>query len=397
MLFPRNMRCLVCSEEFGISEAPVVPIGTPASSQTRRSNTAPKSRLDRLPLGHNRVCPHCNWPLTYGQATGQLSLLPIAIAGGTAVSKSHYIPILIDQAKNRLRTTLPGFDIRAQETREPDAATSACSDQLLAIRYGQLFCDHQQGTVMAKTPRSGTHADPRTPLIYRFTFPGNWWTLGSRRCVEFAIRDCAGEEFIESNALQEFHRYICHSAGIMLLIDPSTMPGLRERLPQGAVGGQGNDHPFDADQIISRLIGLFERVENARVGARIDIPLAIVITKADLLRDMAGPAAAMFREPEPLHNGGFNCLGVQRHEEMLRQLLADCGQSGMLSSVEAKFRKVGLFAASALGHQPIVDSNGSGEQRVGSIQPWRVLDPLVWLLHHHGFVKGNKEAAACFS
>jgi len=392
-----NVRCLIDSSRFRLSEAPLVPITTPASPEAQLLHGAPTVGLDRLPLDHNRVCPTCKWPLTYAQATGQLSLHPIAIAGGPGVSKSHYIPVLIDQAKRRLRATIPGFDLRAQETREPGAAYSVCSDQLLATRYGRLFCDDEQGTVIAKTPRSATHADPRTPLIYRFTFksPLLEFFTGRRKCVEFAFRDCAGEEFTEPGPLQEFHRYITHSAAIMLLVDPTTIPGIRERLPRVSSAARGNARPFEFDQIVSRLTALFERTENARVGSRIRIPLAIVLTKADLLRQLDGDGASIFCQPDLLHVRGFNRQGVWQQHERLRRLLSDCGQSAILSSIEANFETVGLFAVSALGHAPTVDAvgaDGGAEQRIGRIQPWRVLDPLVWLLHHLGYVKTSKES-----
>jgi len=194
MVFRRNktVRCLLDSSQFKLSQALLAPIATQASPDAQVPATSLQVGLGRLPLDHNRVCPTCKWPLTYAQATGQLSLYPIAIAGGPGVSKSHYIPVLIDQAKRRLRVTLSGFDIRAQETREPGAAYSVCSDHLLATRYGRLFCDDQQGTVIAKTPRSASHADPRTPLIYRFTFPAALdFLTGRRKAIEFAFRDCA--------------------------------------------------------------------------------------------------------------------------------------------------------------------------------------------------------------
>jgi len=345
--------------------------------------------------------------LTYAQATGQLSLLPIAIAGGPGVSKSHFIPILIDQAKRRLRDTLRGFDIRAQETRKPGDAVSVCSDHVLSKRYGNLFRDDRLGTTILKTERSDTDSiaerSTRTPMVYRFTFPTSWELLtGRRKCVEFAFRDCAGEEFTEPGALNDYHRYITHAAGILLLIDPTTIPGLRDLLPHDIKRRHSESRPFEVDQIVSRLLGLFDRVNNQRAGVRITTPLAVVLTKADLLRDLEGDAGENFREHESLHMGGFNHSAFHKQQELIRNLLIECGQKSLLSSVEATFKTVGLFAVSALGHEPIVESGGAANtavQRIGRIQPWRVLDPLVWLFHHYGYVGAsrNKEANSCFS
>ncbi|MEX0776359.1 MAG: hypothetical protein WD042_11700 [Phycisphaeraceae bacterium] len=394
------LNCLICSSEFTLAEALLAPVNTPAEPQAKIAASAPSIGIHRLPWDHNRVCPNCKWPLTYAQATGQLSLHPIAITGGPGVSKSHYIPVLVDQAKRRLRQTIPGFDMRAQETREPGAAYSVCSDQLLATRYGRLFCDDQAGMVIAKTPRADGDSRQRTPLIYRFTFPSAWKLFTTRRkCVEFAFRDCAGEEFTEPGAMQEFHRYITQSAGILLLIDPTTVPGLRERLPRFTGAGRGAARPFEFDQIVSRLVGLFERTQNVAVGTRIRTPLAIVLTKADMLRELPGDAGAIFRQRDLLHCAGFNRQGVQTQQEWLRRLLVDCGQGSILSSVEANFQTFGLFAVSALGHSPTLKlgADGQAEQQVGHLQPWRVLDPLVWLLHHYGYVKASKETAVCSS
>lgn len=403
MLFQRNkpVRCLQCSREFKLSEALLVPVSTPASPEANVAQAAINVRLNRLPLDYNRVCPQDKWPLTYAQATGQLELQPIAIAGGPGVSKSHYIPVLIDQAKRRLRNTLHGFDLLAQETREPGASYPVCSDHLLANRYGRLFADDDLGTVIAKTQHSAGNVDARTPMIYRFTFPTAWQFLtGRRRCVEFAFRDCAGEEFTDPSALHDFHRYITHSAGILLLVDPTTIPGLRERLPNDAIAQRAQSRPLEIDQIVSRLIGLFERVENIRVGKRIKTPLALVLTKADVLRRLNSSAAGMFREPESLHIDGFDRDGFIRQDSQLRQLLNDCGQSSLLASLDAKFSSVGIFAVSALGHEPTIQSagkNGEGEQRVGRIQPWRVLDPLVWLFYHYAYIGAMRSNTTCTS
>lgn len=403
MLFQRNkpVRCLQCSQEFRLSDALLVPVNTPASPDARVAPSSITVRLNRLPVDHNRVCPHDKWPLTYAQATGQLTLRPIAIAGGPGVSKSHYIPVLIDQAKRRLRSTLSGFDVLAQETREPGSCYPVCSDQLLSNRYGRLFADEELGTVIAKTQRSAENADARTPMIYRFTFPTRWQSItGRKRCVEFAFRDCAGEEFSDPSALHDFHRYITHSAGILLLVDPATIPGLRERLPSDAISLQSKARPFEIDQIVSRLIGLFERVENVRVGKRIKTPLALVLTKADLLRRSSGSTAEVFREPESLHMDGFDHDSFIRQDEHLRRLLEDCGQSSLLASLDAKFSSVGFFAVSALGHEPTIQSGGTRgevEQRVGRIQPWRVLDPLVWLFYHYGYVRAMRSNPVCSS
>ena len=215
--------------------------------------------------------------------------------------------------------------------------------------------------------------------------------------MEFAFRDCAGEEFTESATLQEFHRYITHSAGILLLVDPTTVPGLREQLPRN-LSPQGRTRPFDVDQIVSRLIGLLDRVENRRVRRRVKTPLALVLTKADLLRHLTSDAASLFRQPEARHVNGFDLCSCDQQDRALRQLLVDCGQRSLLASIEEKFSCTKLFAVSALGHAPKIEasgSNGEVEQRVGRIQPWRVLDPLVWLFYHYGYIRAMRSDTTC--
>lgn len=382
-----TIRCLMHGCQFNLAEALIVPIETPASPGSELLTEVPSASLGELPLGYNRVCPTCRFPLTYAQATGQLSLHPIAIAGGPGVSKSHYIPVLIDQLKRRLTNSLRGFNVLAQETRGPGDAVSVCSDVLQAQRYGRLFADDELGTEIAKTDLSKSQTELLAPLIYRFGFPSPWeWLTGRRKCVEFAFRDCAGEEFLNPGSLMDSHRYITHAAGILLLIDPTTIPGLRERLPS-----QRRDaSPHEADQIISSLVGLCQRA-GGRIGKRLRTPLAIVLTKADLLRNLIGNDAAPFHQAEPLHRGGFDHRDFVDQQPRLRRLLTTCAPDSILSSVDANFSTVGIFAVSALGHAPFADPDGGKVLRVGRIQPWRVLDPLMWLFHHHGFVGRSKE------
>ena len=54
-----SVRCLICSESFRLSAAPVVPIDTPASATATLSGQMAATRIRHLPLGFNRVCPKC--------------------------------------------------------------------------------------------------------------------------------------------------------------------------------------------------------------------------------------------------------------------------------------------------------------------------------------------------
>jgi hypothetical protein len=114
------------------------------------------------------------------------------------------------------------------------------------------------------------------------------------------------------------------------------------------------------------------------------VPLAVAITKIDLLRES-------FDEESPLRRRSNHVRqydeadGADVHEEMRGWLERWFGPS-FDNTVAASFADYRYFGLSALGAPPR-DRERLAES---GVHPYRVEDPMLWLLARFGYLKSTK-------
>src|SRR5262249_42728514 len=156
---------------------------------------------------------------------------------GTRYSgKSNFFGVLIDALMRRFASEV-GFTIFGQETFSVDEARSTNSDALYRKRYYNRLFNSTQPEVVPSTPRASviaTDETPRIPLIYRMEFPRCGWVarLRGRAALDLVIFDSAGEDLRDDDpqTLEQFYRFLLYAAGIIFLVDPTQVQGIRERL-----------------------------------------------------------------------------------------------------------------------------------------------------------------------
>ena len=177
-------------------------------------------------------------------------------------------------------------------------------------------------------------------LLYMYDAPGEHFQTMS--------------QFGQKQAMQNAH-------GIVLVADPSTFPGLSEYYGHDAYAYA----PFaDIAGNLGNVLGsLFGQDEDGRV----DVPLAVVITKSDELPVDDLPCLAGFRNAQT----GQPVLNAPNDQcrEALRQLAGE----NAIQVIEQHFSRVRYFSCSALGRGPDVSDTSA-------FSPVGVLDPLLWLL-----------------
>ena len=184
--------------------------------------------------------------------------------------------------------------------------------------------------------------------------------------VSLYLYDPAGEA-LTSGADLEGHRFISYIDGLLLVIDPLTIPSLAERFREaGGPDVSATTSREDPDEVVHRVVNALEN--HARLSRRRGFGrrIAVVLTKADLpgIQEALG-----VRLSGKAPTANWDEAG-KTQSATIRAWLGR-NEPSLLALLETRFKAVRFFAVSSLGHQPSVGM---------PFRPAGVLPPLVWLL-----------------
>ena len=167
----------------------------------------------------------------------------------------------------------------------------------------------------------------------------------SKTPLQLSFYDIAGEAFnrLGDDVQQQQFQY-CE--GVILLIDPST------------------DSSKTHDSIANFIFEI-KKLKGISVDALIDVPVAAVISKADLYRREIG----LLR----INNEAKSRPDTDKKlipNEICRNFLQSHGFVTVLNLIDSSFTNVNFFPVSAMGHE----ANGS------EYSSWGVLYPVLWIL-----------------
>ena len=315
---------------------------------------------------HIHICPECHFELPHD--TGQIKQYTIAIIGGTGTGKSHYIGSLIFTLKVERRLNL---------------IVTLLSDET-QIRWQQDFYNpvFERRTVLPGTLSARADTRVKVPLVLRLTSKDSPLERKLNRLwhqsVNASIFDAAGEDMAEFEKLSVENRAITRAAGLIFIVDPLQIESVAQRLP--GVTATRSDPRSSADNMLDRMIKLFE-VEKVRPGGKIRIPLAVVLSKVDILEPILDPGSAL-RRPS-MHSGTLNLAEVQSTSTEVSGYLRSWLTHSFCDNIETRFPTHMYFGVSSLGKQQDVRS------QLEVVEPLRVEEPFLWLLYKLGFVRGK--------
>jgi hypothetical protein len=313
-----------------------------------------------------RACPHCHSELSsdYCDVPSRL----VALVGAKNSGKSTYIGVFIHQLLNDVG-------------RELNASLNACDDRT-SRRYHQQFEQplYQLKQLLPTTQPAASEL--HEPLVYRLTVPRRWWlSLRSHRALTVVLFDTAGEDLTDHGVVDRHLRYLAVADAVLFLVDPLELPGAEPDLAPAArraQPAQGVDHPLD---VIRRVTTLLRAHLDRPAPRQLPAAVAVAITKADALDpDLATALYQTRPRTGRLHHADRGLV-----EEQVRTLLERWGVGALNRELAHNYRAHGLFALSALGHQP---SGGAVSPR--GISPLRVEDPLLWLLHRFRMIPATR-------
>ncbi|GAA0417541.1 hypothetical protein Acor_20590 [Acrocarpospora corrugata] len=313
-----------------------------------------------------RVCPSCHNRLSaeYCANPGKI----VALVGAKGSGKSTYIAVLIHELMNRVGAEL-------------DASLVACDDRTIE-RYKTDFARPLYGERKLLEVTQSAAMQVRHPLVYLLTrtIPGRL-----RRRTEsltLVLFDTAGED-LRSRDVSELHlRYLGSADAVIFLLDPLELPGARASLDPAArdQGGKLDDDLMSgAMDVIPRITELIRD----RDGKRLPIPAAVALSKIDALQPTMEQNSALHRARDPL--GTLDLDDRDAVHEQIRGLLHQWQAGEVDRYLEQNYARYGLFGLSALGAMPEhQEVSGSG------IRPYRIEDPLLWLLYQFKMLDGTR-------
>lgn len=313
-------------------------------------------------ISRMRLCPDCHFELPHD--VGQIDQRIIAIIGGRATGKTHYIASLITRLQHEVGRD---FDLsvrmlgdHTQERWERDF-------------YTPLFVQKR-----VLQPNRPAEVDPQVkmPLIFRLTFD----TGKYKRTLNLSFFDSAGEDMTSLNTLSLQNRYILHADGIIFLLDPLQIPSLRERLPMANVPPV--DPKASPEYIVGRLRDLFEREKHVPVTHKVRVPVAFALSKVDTLFALLDPGSELHHPGD--HAGWLDLDDAQSVHTEIASYLASWISPNFCNIIHNSFAHYRFFGVSSLGEQP------DAENHLSHISPLRIEDPFLWLLFHFRLIQGMK-------
>lgn len=261
-----------------------------------------------------RVCPACGQAVPREYVEGRPRV--VAVVGASGSGKSTWVASVVRRvARGHLDDRFPGMslDVLGERSR---------------LR-------HERDRVLVAETVLPRAAEPGPLLVSLRVRP-------RARAVVIAFHDSADGSAAD----------LAHADAIVLAVEPGAVPG---------------------DAGITRLAEAVRAARGLRPHCRIDLPLAVVLTKLDTVWDAIDPGSPLLR-PAPRAGGYAVSDGVDVHHETTAWLGCWNG-ADLVRGARTAFRRHRCFATTALGDR----ADGRREPVAH-----RVEDPLLWLLAGFG-------------
>jgi hypothetical protein len=313
------------------------------------------------------ICPHCHNELPREMV--EKGGIIISIIGARNSGKTNYITTLINELTHKGH--LLNIGIYATVVgRKPDERTA---ERYIEDFFNKLYKNKEcHSQTDPKNPRN------KIPLIYKL-FSTNTYDQ-----AYLVFYDTAGENFTKPEAIADKAKFLRNSDGIILLLDTFDIPDVYERL-QSKVPIEEREGRYDL--IMSNIIEHFDNQLNNRDFYK--KPLALTFSKIDailknddLFTDARLPNINITTNSSFLDGSGYSPDDVESMNTGIQGGLISWGERQFIDNINAPVHfngKAKFFGISALGNMPSVDNY------IEKPEPYRVTDPLIWILYKLNF------------
>lgn len=327
-----------------------------------------------MEISSQEVCPYCFWDIPNGWRSG--NTVKLTVAGARGAGKSVYITVLV-QTLRRLASSLGWSFVHANESTQNNFEREY---------YEPMFGRNQllQGT----RGLEAADAYQREPLIWRLD------RGGSHPPVYIVIRDIAGEELEAAGQPVRKFDYFNRADLTMFLFDPMRLPSVVQALDGIIPAVDEKRLGTTAQGVLPCLLAQMENYTGrfAMVVAKFDALQQMTVSDNRIVNALANPAAMFNRDSTfiPVGNTVY-VVDPERFkyeseilDQEIRSLLSAMNEKVLTQMAENALKRKNVpihhFAVSSLGDTP----EHENRLTVRGISPFRVLDPLLWVLNEDG-------------
>lgn len=335
---------------------PVISVGNGVQRLTTDEDGFVVAAMDDFgKLTYRRVCPYCHNPLP--REFGKYRVRNISIIGITGAGKTVYISQL-----------LKGMEVYAAKS------------GLAAFFLSQNEPDFVKENRVAKgvpLPMGTLPNRLSQPMFYDI---GQGWGSKVKKDT-IVLYDIAGENCRKAEDMVRFSRFIEHSDGLILLIDPKQLNFISNA-----------DKDVDAPSLaLNTLHTVLEKSANKKCT----VPIAVCVSKSDQCFDILPPMAQDHVQiagrdettgmPSREFDGrSYNQLGRELTKLIERNALPVC------TILEGNYLNFNFFAVSATGCKCVNDVTGRSSP-VMEPEPRRIEEPILWLFKQFGYIQSNEK------
>ncbi len=318
------------------------------------------------------ACPHCHNELVPEMVENGSVI--VSIIGAPSSGKTNYITVLINELKKNAHKVNLGFSPTSVGRDSKEYTSNLYNNEY----YKRLYVDKQ---CAEKTKEN--EDKPSIPLIFRLN------VRNTKKAVYLVFYDSAGENFNDPDKMEAQARFLSRSAGIVLLFDSYSVPKIDEMLKERRIQTNRKESDGTFRQSWEKIYDFMNRGKDKALFKK---PFAITFSKIDTLIENKDyfhdlnldsmdadvvPSYLRGRDGE-----GFSLRECDNIHESFRSALSQW-DSALLNELEdrSNFGPDGyrLFGISALGTMPNPDLS------IPELKPFRVMDPLLWVLYKLGF------------
>jgi hypothetical protein len=249
----------------------------------------------------------------------------------------------------------------------------------------RLYNDLQKLELTRSAMGKSTSAAYR-PLIFKYKTKSKGFIGTKIESFTFVFFDTAGEDLNTQDTMNTVNKYICRSAGIIFLLDPTKISAVKHQLDESTVSrasSASTDLSTDSDDIMSRVSTLIRNDRGLRETSKIDIPVAAVFSKFDVVAPVIPGGLTILETSPHCAEGAFVQSDWHNVNSEIHSLLTEWGASSFVSQLDLNYTRHSFFAASALG----LRNNPREDDGIERPRPHRIEDALLWILYENKVIK----------
>lgn len=319
------------------------------------------------------ICPHCHSqvPAHMVEEGGKI----ISIIGAQSAGKTVFVSVLIEEL---MRYGYKLGDIGVMASSIADTVEESTQYRYNEELYGPIYRDK-----VTPQPTERREGKKRPPFIFEMCQKG-------QPSVFLVFYDNAGESFHSVADMVPDAKYLVHSDAFICLIDVQQIQDVKNKL--NVSDASFKIHNPDFGFVPNNIIQYCQSDEGKANASILKKPMAIVLNKFDRIYNNASvfnmqdvPGIGKNRVDSFFKQKGAN--GVKRSDfdqvhagivSFLREECMEAKGNNFINNVSNNFTDFKFFGTSPLGDEPV-------DGVIGNLNPFRVLDPLVWCLDELGY------------